>query len=187
MKIHDWRRNAALMATILLSFCLALAARAAVTEAENDHFPRQERTPRPSAREWREEAKEARLSHVTGQTAKGCKAFVVREWLRVTCPEVKTAAVRLVGGEARDTYFHVEAQDAEKTGLPGGGEFVISVRPGDSRVIQFWTFGPGYDGPLTVIGSLIFQESWPEEEPGPTLLLSDVLHEPIRTATQEGK
>lgn len=187
MKSYVSRGKAAVFAALLIGFGLVLAAQAAVTEEESEEFPRTGPTPRPSAREWSSEAKEAQLTRVMGPTAQGCKALVLREWLRVTCPDVKAAAVSLVGGEAKDAYFHVESQDAEKSGLPGGGEFVIAVRPGDLRVIQFWTFGPGYDGPLTVIGSLIFQESWLKEERRPTLILSDVLHEPIRTATQEGK
>lgn len=143
-------------------------------------------SPRPSAREWRE-ASSTTLTQVSGERAAKCRAHRVREWLRVSCPELVTAAVRLVGGEARNAYFHVEAEHAEKPGLPGAGEFVIALRPGEQRVVQFWSFGQGYDGPLTVMGSITFQESWLEGDTEPTLLLVDVLHEPIRTATQDGK
>jgi hypothetical protein len=124
---------------------------------------------------------------VTGEGAAACRAYQVREWLRVSCPDLSTAAVQLVGGEAKDVYFHIEPQHSERRGLPGGGEFVAAIRKEETRVIQFWTFGPGYDGPLTVIGSVVFQQVWSEEQAEPTLILADVLHEPVRTKTQEGK
>lgn len=187
MKTSEGRRPAAHLVPGFFSFCVGLAAPATAADEAGVDFSRAAHTPRPTAHEWSSKAKETHRMRVMGQAASGCHAFVLREWLRVTCPDAKTAAVRLLGGEAKDAYFHVEPQDAEKSGLPGGGEFVIAVRPGDLRVIQFWTFGPGYDGPLTVIGSLVFQQSWPEDERWPILILSDVRHEPIRTATQEGK
>ena len=41
-----------------------------------------------------------------------------------------------------------------------GGETIVPLRKGDRRVIRFWTFGPGYDGPLTVLPDFVLQEDW---------------------------
>lgn len=182
-----WKgRNALVPASALLLTGAYLVLPASATDVSPGNVSVPEKSPRPSPREWREAQPETRL-RIVGERARDCQGWIVREWLRVSCPNLPTAAVRLVGGQARDAYFHIEPSHPEKVGLPGGGEFVIAVRPGEARVIQFWSFGPGYDGPLTVSGSITFQESWLPDEAEPTLLLYDALHEPVRTATQDGK
>lgn len=147
-----------------------------------------EASPRPSAKEWRE-ATEVTLDRVVGKRAKQCTAWQVREWFKLHCTGKPTAAINLVGGEPRDLYFWVEppSEDDSSERMPRDGEVVMAVRPGTQRVIQFWTFGPGYDGPLTVLGDVILQQKWEEDDPSPAFILSDTLVEPIRTATQKGK
>jgi hypothetical protein len=149
-------------------------------------------SPQPTKREWTEESTELTVrfpnsvrSH--GTVATRCQAHVMREWLKVRCKDHRTAAIQLVGGEAKNVYYSIDAASEKTSGMPGEGEVVLAVREGSSRVIQWWTFGPGYDGPLTVIGSMLLQQEWVAGEALPSFVLSDVLHEPIRTATQEGK
>ena len=146
----------------------------------------QEKSPQPSKREW-SEASPFEIPRLHGERAKKCEGSRVREWLKVRCRGVPTAAIQLVGGQARNVYYWIEPASEKDDQMPGDGEVVLAVRKGDLRVIQWWTFGPGYDGPLTVLGSVMLQQKWPEGANEPSFVLSDVLQEPIRTATQEGK
>jgi hypothetical protein len=50
-----------------------------------------------------------------------------------------------------------------------GGEVLLPLRRGDRRVIQILTFGPGYDGPFTLLPAIVVQEQWLEGDAAPTV------------------
>jgi hypothetical protein len=53
-----------------------------------------------------------------------------------------------------------------------GGEIVFPVRRGDRRVLEWSTFGDGYNGPESIDVAFLLSESWVADEPGPVILTS---------------
>jgi hypothetical protein len=123
----------------------------------------------PTAAEWKA-APRVRLSRA-GPAAAGCRAYRAREWLRIRCPELTVSAISLLGGKTEGVAFWI---DPPRSGseLPRGGEVMFPIRRGDRRVIQILTFGPGYDGPFTLLPAIVIQEQWLEDEPAPTVTAS---------------
>ena len=62
-------------------------------------------------------------------------------------------------------------REGEGGKLPAGGEVQFPVRKGDRRVIQFLSFGPGYEGPFTQLPALVVQELWLADASVPVLVL----------------
>jgi|GEM_PF-6207998 len=141
----------------------------------------------PTGPEWHDANPVQFTYRSADRFSKSCEASQVREWLKIRCREQPTAAMRLLGGEGKHIYYWIQPPSTETDGMPGESEIVMAIRPGDRRVIAWWTFAPGYDGPLTVTGSMTLQQDFQRGDEYPTLILSSTLHEPIRTATQEGK
>ncbi len=106
--------------------------------------PSETATPAPTRKEW-DAAPEIRLARMTD----GCRAWRVREWLRVQCipgtrsaradgmgmfpPELESVhRVALIAG-ARDG---VELQIESRTGYSGEGVAIFPVRRGDRRLVE---------------------------------------------------
>lgn len=123
----------------------------------------------PTAAEWKA-APRVRLSRA-GPAAAGCRAYRAREWLRIRCPELTVSAISLLGGKSDGVAFWIDPPRAGSE-LPRGGEVMFPMRRGDRRVIQILTFGPGYDGPFTLLPAIVIQEQWLEDEPAPTVTAS---------------
>ena len=123
----------------------------------------------PTAAEWKT-APRVRLSR-TGPAAAGCRAYRAREWLRVRCPELTVSAISLLGGKAEGVAFWIDPPRGGSE-LPRGGEVMFPIRRGDRRVIQILTFGPGYDGPFTLLPAIVIQQQWLDDEPAPTVTAS---------------
>ncbi|XXY50049.1 hypothetical protein WME91_02720 [Sorangium sp. So ce269] len=123
----------------------------------------------PTAAEWKA-ASRVRLSR-TGPAAAGCRAYRTREWLRIRCPELTVSAISLLGGKTEGVAFWIDPPRGGSE-LPRGGEVMFPIRRGDRRVIQILTFGPGYDGPFTLLPAIVVQEQWLDDEPAPTVTAS---------------
>ncbi|AUX43515.1 hypothetical protein SOCE26_049640 [Sorangium cellulosum] len=123
----------------------------------------------PTAAEWKA-APRVRLSRV-GPAAAGCRAYRAREWLRLRCPELTVSAISLLGGKTEGVAFWIDPPRGGSE-LPRGGEVMFPIRRGDRRVIQILTFGPGYDGPFTLLPAIVVQEHWLEGDPAPTVTAS---------------
>ncbi|WP_437518010.1 hypothetical protein [Sorangium sp. So ce1099] len=123
----------------------------------------------PTAAEWKA-APRVRLSR-TGPAAAGCRAYRTREWLRIRCPELTVSAISLLGGKTEGVAFWIDPPRGGSE-LPRGGEVMFPIRRGDRRVIQILTFGPGYDGPFTLLPAIVVQEQWLDDEPAPTVTAS---------------
>ncbi|WP_437760700.1 hypothetical protein [Sorangium sp. So ce1389] len=133
-----------------------------------DPFPA-EPSRQPTAAEWKA-APRVRLSR-TGPAAAGCRAYRTREWLRIRCPELTVSAISLLGGKTEGVAFWIDPPRGGSE-LPRGGEVMFPIRRGDRRVIQILTFGPGYDGPFTLLPAIVVQEQWLDDEPAPTVTAS---------------
>ncbi|WP_437942495.1 hypothetical protein [Sorangium sp. So ce341] len=150
------------------------ARSAAATDASEERpldaepFPA-EPSKQPTAAEWKA-APRVRLSR-TGPAAAGCRAYRTREWLRIRCPELTVSAIALLGGKTEGVAFWIDPPRGGSE-LPRGGEVMFPIRRGDRRVIQILTFGPGYDGPFTLLPAIVVQEQWLDDEPAPTVTAS---------------
>lgn len=128
-----------------------------------------EESKKPSAAEWKS-ATEV-VATRAGPRAKGCTLWRVREWIRVSCPDLVTASLAFLGGTSKDVAFWIDPPREADQKLPQGGEVMFPVRKGDRRVLQFLTFGPGYEGPFTQLPALVVQEHWLADAVGPTIVL----------------
>jgi hypothetical protein len=137
-------------------------------------------TPPPSVAAWKA-APASSFERVVGQRAPSCQIKRIEEWINVRCPDFKAAAVTQLGGNRGDVSYFIEPAGADR--VPGPGQVTFPVRSGDRRVFLFWTLGPGYDGPLTVVPAVVLQESWLAGSDSPSITLNDALHEPVATKT----
>lgn len=136
-------------------------------------------SPAPRAAEW-DAAEALTATRVAGERAARCRVDRVREWLRIRCKDLPTAAIGALGGDAKGLRY--EIQPAGDNRVPGDGQVILPVRRGDRRALLWWTFGEGYDGPLTVVPAITIQQSWLPSRQAPVLTLVDALHEPVPTA-----
>lgn len=126
-----------------------------------------EKSARPTPAEWRQ-ARPVALVYA-GPRASRCGAFLLREWLKVRCTGGTVSAVTQLGGERDGVTFWIDPPADRAANIPGDADVQLPLRRGDRRVLQLWTLGPGYDGPLTVVPALTLQEEWVDD--GPNLLL----------------
>ena len=125
---------------------------------------------KPTTEEWRTAA-EVRVTRA-GPRAAGCHVYRVREWLRVSCPDLVTASISVLGGTPTGYAFWIDpAKEGAGGKLPAGGEALFPLKKGDRRVVQMLTFGPGYEGPLTQLPALVIQAHWLDDAPTPVLTL----------------
>lgn len=137
------------------------------------------RTRPPSKADW--ESALPISARVYGEKARACEMRQHDEWLYVRCPKLKTSAITLLGGTRSELSYFIEPAGADR--VPGAGQVVFPLRPGERRVLSFWTLGPGYDGPLTVVPAIVLQTTWLKDGLNPTITLTDALHEPVATKT----
>jgi hypothetical protein len=124
---------------------------------------------KPSAEEWKS-ASEV-IPTRAGPRAKDCTLWRVREWIRVSCPNLVTASIAFLGGNPKDVAFWIDPPREADQKLPQGGEVMFPVRRGDRRVVQFLTFGAGYEGPFTQLPALVVQEHWQDGQASPTIVI----------------
>ncbi len=132
----------------------------------------------PSSAEWRT-APSVAPTRQWGRLAQSCTVKRVREWAHVRCADLVVSAMTQVGGSNTGLSFHLDS--ALDNGVPKSGVALFPLRKGDRRALLFWTLGPGYDGPLTVVPGVMVQAEWTGDEA--VLVLHDALHEPVPTAS----
>lgn len=124
---------------------------------------------RPTLEEW----KSAVVLEVTRRSpeAVGCRAYRVREWLKVHC-DFLMAGIRQLGGGADGVLLWVVPKTSENLWEPGqGGQVILPMRPGDRRVVQFFALDGGDYGGIWSTPSVVLDEVWLEGAPGPTVIL----------------
>lgn len=135
--------------------------------------------------EWWRKAPAVSPQRLAGKHASACRVrHLVYEkvhWYKVRCIGLVTSAITQLGGNGNGVA--IELDTPADDGIPREGEVVFSLADGQSRVFSFWTFGDGYDGPLTVIAAVVVQA---RRHRGVThVSLHDALDRPIRTAQSE--
>jgi hypothetical protein len=138
------------------------------------------RSPTPTEAAW-STTSSVSLERTFGAKARGCTVRLKAEWMRVRCPGLKTAAITQLGGNRAEVSYFIEPPGVDR--VPGAGQVTFPVRMGERRAFLFWTLGPGYDGPLTVVPAVVLQAAWLAGAAEPSVTLSDALHEPVPTKT----
>lgn len=162
-----------------LSLLLSASLADATSNLGAAPFPIAKTSP-PSVAAWKA-APSAAFERAIGSRAQSCQIKRIAEWINVRCPGFKAAALTQLGGNRNEVSYFIEPPGADRS--PGPGQVTFPVRSGDRRVFLFWTLGPGYDGPLTVVPAVVLQESWLAGSDSPSITLNDALHEPVATKT----
>ena len=128
-----------------------------------------ERSDLPSADEW----KTAPRVEITRRSpeARWCRAFRVREYLKVHCG-MPTAGIRQLAGNPKDVQLFVVPKTGESLfNPPQGGQVIFPLRRTEARLFQFFRTVPGdYDGAVPG-ASIMVDSSWPEGLATPTVVL----------------
>lgn len=104
----------------------------------------------------------------------GCKAYRVREWLKIHCSGFPGAGASLVTGSRDGVLVWVDPAGGEgpdAMAKPRDAEIVFPVRRGDGRVFQIAQFGEGYDGPIGWNNAYAVSEYWIAGEPAPIVTI----------------
>lgn len=124
---------------------------------------------KPSLEEW----KSAVVLEVTRRSpeAVACRAYRVREWLKVHC-DFPMAGIRQLGGSADGVLLWVVPKTNENLWERGqGGQVILPMRAGDRRVVQFFALEGGeYEG-IWSTPSVVLDEVWLEGAARPTVVL----------------
>jgi len=163
-------RAAPVVAAVNAAPAVSSSAAAAAAEAPGKSFqeepPGPEKSGAPSAEAWRE----AKVIPLDRNVA-ACRAYRVREWLKVHCDGFPAAGVSLLAGDPEGVLTWVdpvtEGTSQEAMKKPRGAEVIFPVRRGDGRVVQLAQFGEGYDGPLGWNVGFTVSEQWLAGEPSP--------------------
>jgi hypothetical protein len=122
----------------------------------------------PTVEEWKSATPVAFTRRSTD--AKNCRAFRVREWLKVKC-EMIAAVIKQHGGSPENVFFWAGPHDGFEWHNINGGQVIFPMRPGDQRVIQFFSleyeqcFGrQSWPGPIV-------DEIWIEGDSHPTVVI----------------
>lgn len=130
-----------------------------------------------SAPPKRDEWPGATMVAVTQRTfaARACDAYVLREYMRVRCPQPMTG-VRQYAGSIKDVSVYVVPKERDADGSfhlfepPLGGEVVFPLRKGESFLFQFFTIEEGYDGFGAGKGVMV-DVSWPTSREVPSVVM----------------
>jgi hypothetical protein len=123
----------------------------------------------PTLDEW----KSAQALEVTRRSpeAISCRAYRVREWLKVHC-DFPMAGIRQLGGSADGVLLWVVPKTNETLWEGGqGGQVILPLRAGDRRVIQFFALEGGDYGGIWSAPSVVLDEVWLEGAARPTVIL----------------
>ena len=105
----------------------------------------------------------------------GCKARLLREWLRLQCPMWNPQAGVVITGSTDDVFFFLASGQQRMMANPGGevGGYAtveLPLRRGDRRLIQLTTsetMDYGGVGPQRL--ALLLSIRWLDDESGPTI------------------
>jgi hypothetical protein len=129
--------------------------------------PGAEKSKAPTPEEW----KTAPWVALT-RSAALCRAYRVREWLKIHCDGFPAAGVSLLAGQNEGVMVYVDQTSEagnEVMKKPRPAEVIFPVRRGDGRVLQIAQFGEGYDGPLGWNVAFTVSEQWVDGEAGPII------------------
>lgn len=155
-------------------------APAEVLPPANTAAPEDKTSAPPSASAWKT-ASVLTPQRVAGKHSAACRVLQLGQWYNVRCAGLATSAITQLAGEELGVHFSLDP--AADDGFPREGEVTFALRDAQSRAFSFWTFGEGYDGPLTVMAAVVVQA---RRHAGVTsVLIHDAFNQPIRTAQSE--
>ena len=120
-----------------------------------------ERSASPKVGEW-PSAPRVRPTR-RGPSAAGCRAYLLREWLRVRCPG-ETFAISLLGGGEQGVAFWIDPATKE-------GEALLPLYRGGRHVVQLWKPGKDAAGNFTPESAVVLQAYWIEGAPSPVVTI----------------
>jgi hypothetical protein len=133
-----------------------------------DPFPT-ERSDAPSQDEW----KTAPMVEVTrrGAAARACRAYRLREYVKVHCG-FATTGLRQLAGSPKDVSLFVTPKSLDQPMFdpPNGGQVIFPVRKGEARLFQFFDMQSDWDA-LVPGPSVVVDVTWPDGEASPTVVL----------------
>jgi hypothetical protein len=126
----------------------------------------------PSTRPTLEEWKTATPIEPTRRSvdAKHCRAYRVREWLKVKC-NLMIAEIRQFGGSPEGVFLWIGPKQSYEWDQINGGELILPMRPGDRRIVQFFELVPNMCVGVASSSSVILDEAWIEGDKAPTIVL----------------
>lgn len=136
-----------------------------------DPFPT-ERTPAPKAEEWRA-ATPVSLTRSFTQKTVSCRAYRVREWMKIHCEHPGPAGLAQIAGPGEGVSLFIAPtpkSPGQSPDDPGewwttrGMEVIFPLRRGEGHVFQFLEMGAGYGGPEGAILSLTLADQWVDGE-----------------------
>lgn len=135
---------------------------------ESQAIPK-EPSKRPTLEEW-QQATPIRLTR-TSPNATVCRAYRVREWLKIKC-ELLIATIRQHGGSPESVFFWIgDGYDFASWDKINGGEMIFPMRQGDQRVIEIFRIFPETCFGQQALPWLIMDETWVEGDASPTVVL----------------
>lgn len=120
----------------------------------------------PKMRDW-QAATRVKITR-RGPRAEGCRAWRTGAWIKVHC-DVRTTAVSLLGGAFKGISMWMREPPAGSPS-PESSEVIFPIRPGDRRIMEFFSFGETYGGSMVSPG-IVLQEYWLEGASAPTLVM----------------
>jgi hypothetical protein len=159
----DAPASAAASASVSLASTSVVDAGPVLKAFDAEPFP-QEKSSTPKAAEWKE-AEEVRL---TNALPRSCRAYRLREWIKVHCSFV-TSYITMLAGQRDGVAMFLDRSEWEG-GPPQAGDLILPVRRGDRRMIEWGTFGDSYDGIGAAMVAFVISEQWVEGEPAPIFL-----------------
>jgi hypothetical protein len=124
------------------------------------------KTAAPTPEEW----KAQKPVGLTDPWARDCNVYRVREWIKITCATLMTSSIALLGGAREGVSLFIPPVPKDHS-FSTGGEVIFPVRRGDRRMIEWSTFGEGYEGPMGLELAFVISESWVADEPAPVIIV----------------
>jgi hypothetical protein len=126
--------------------------------------PSAEVTPPPKPDEWKA-APVVRLS----RDVEACRAYRVREWLKIHCAGFPAAGASLLAGTRTGVGLWVDPprDPGDEMKTLRSAEVIFPLRRGDGRLFQIGQFGEGYDGPVAWNLAFTISEQWIEGDGAP--------------------
>lgn len=125
-----------------------------------------EKSPAPTPADWKPTTPVA----LTDPLPHGCKAYRVREWVKIRCSQLQSSEIAMLTGDREGVMLFIDPPIPDRSPASPGGEIVFPVRRGDRRVFEWSTFGESYEGPGFPELAFLISESWAPDEPSPRII-----------------
>jgi len=102
--------------------------------------------------------------------ARSCDVRLLREYVRVSCPQPMGGARQYVGSTKDVEVFVRPKSYPHLFQEPHGGEVVFPLRRGEAYLFQFFELSEGYDG-FGLSASMVVDVSWSGGRKAPTVVI----------------